>query len=76
MLAISGCIVTIDAMGTQTNIAQTIIAAQADYVLSVKRIRGNRFEDISVLFAVDEMQNFKYASFEYEKTSEQRAWPN
>ncbi len=69
MLAISGCIVTIDAMGTQTNIAQTIIAAQADYVLSVKANQGNLFEDISVLFAVDQMQNFKYASFEYEKTT-------
>lgn len=69
MLAISGCIVTIDAMGTQTNIAQTISAAQADYVLSVKENQGNLFEDISVLFAVDQVQNFKYASFEYEKTT-------
>jgi predicted transposase YbfD/YdcC len=69
MLALSGCIVTIDAMGTQTSIAQTIIAAQADYVLSVKENQGNLFEDISVLFAVDQVQNFKYASFEYEKTT-------
>ncbi len=69
MLAISGCIVTIDAMGTQTSIAQTILAAQADYVLSVKENQGNLFEDISVLFAVDQRQNFKYASFEYEKTT-------
>ncbi len=69
MLALSGCLVTIDAMGTQTSIAQTIIAAQADYVLSVKENQGNLFEDISVLFAVDQVQNFKYASFEYEKTT-------
>ena len=69
MLAISGCIVTIGAMGTQTNIAQTISAAQADYVLSVKENQGNLFEDISVLFAVNQVQNFKYASFEYEKTT-------
>ena len=69
ILAISGCIVTIDAMGTQTSIAQTIIAAQADYVLSVKENQGNLFEDISVLFAVDQRQNFKYASLEYEKTT-------
>ena len=69
LLAISGCLVTIDAMGTQTSIAQTIIAAQADYVLSVKENQGNLFEDISVLFAVDQAQNFKYASFEYEKTT-------
>jgi len=69
MLAISGCIVTIDAIGTQTNIAQIILEANADYVLSVKENQGNLFEDISVLFAIDQAQNFKYASFEYAKTT-------
>ena len=69
ILAISGCIVTIDAIGTQTHIAQTIIEAQADYVLSVKENQGHLFEDVSVLFAVDQAQNFKYASFEYAKTT-------
>ena len=68
ILSISGCIVTIDAMGTQTNIAKTILEAQADYVLSVKENQGHLFEDISVLFAVDQAQHFKYASFEYKKT--------
>jgi len=65
ILAIAGCIVTIDAIGTQTSIAQTIIEAQADYVLSVKENQGHLFEDISVLFAVDQAQGFKYASFEH-----------
>jgi predicted transposase YbfD/YdcC len=35
-LALSGCTVTIDAMGTQANIAQAIRARGADYVLAVK----------------------------------------
>ena len=65
LLAISGCIVTIDAMGTQTNIAQTIIEAEADYVLSVKENQGHLFEDISVLFAVDQAQQFKYAALQH-----------
>jgi len=65
LLALSGCIVTIDAIGTQTNIAKTIVEAEADYVLSVKENQGHLFEDISVLFAVDQAQNFKYASFEH-----------
>jgi len=69
MLAISGCIVTIDAIGTQTDIAKTIIEANADYVLSVKENQGHLYEDVAVLFAVDQAQNFKYASFEYEKTT-------
>src|SRR3989304_995578 len=34
LLDLSGCIVTIDAMGTQTLIAKTIQEANADYVLS------------------------------------------
>lgn len=35
-LALEGCIVTIDAMGTQPNIAQAIRDRGADYILSVK----------------------------------------
>jgi predicted transposase YbfD/YdcC len=62
LLAISGCIVTIDAIGTQTQIAKTIMEAQADYVLSVKENQGHLFEDISVLLAVDQAHDFKYAT--------------
>jgi predicted transposase YbfD/YdcC len=68
-LSISGCIVTIDAMGTQTDIAQTIIEAQADYVLSVKENQGHLLEDIATLFGVDQASDFKYASYEYKKTT-------
>lgn len=59
ILSIAGCIVTIDALGTQTNIAKSIVQANADYVLSVKENQGHLFEDIATLFAVDQAQNFK-----------------
>jgi len=36
MLELKGCIVTIDAMGTQKHIAQTIIDNKADYILALK----------------------------------------
>ena len=36
MLDISGCLVTIDAMGCQTEIARQIVAGGGDYVLAVK----------------------------------------
>ncbi len=36
MLEIKGCLVTIDAMGCQTEIAQQIVDAEADYCLAVK----------------------------------------
>lgn len=67
LLNLSGCIVTIDAMGTQTAIAKAIREADADYVLSVKENQGHLFEDISVLFGVDREQNFKYAALDYKK---------
>jgi predicted transposase YbfD/YdcC len=39
LLALSGCLVTIDAMGCQAEIAEKIVARGADYVLALK---GNR----------------------------------
>jgi predicted transposase YbfD/YdcC len=69
LLALAGCIVTIDAIGTQTHIAKTILEAEADYVLSVKENQGHLYEDISVLFAVDQAQHFKYVSLEYAQTT-------
>jgi len=39
-LALKGCIVTIDAMGTQTKIAEQIIDQQGDYALALKDNQG------------------------------------
>ena len=69
ILTLSGCIVTIDAIGTQTHIAKSIVEGEADYVLSVKENQGHLYEDIAVLFGVDQAQNFKYASLEYAQTT-------
>jgi len=41
VLAIKGCIVTIDAMGCQAEIAEKIIEKQADYILAVKGNQGS-----------------------------------
>jgi predicted transposase YbfD/YdcC len=51
MLALEGCIVTIDAMGCQTAIAQTIVDAQADYVLALKGNQERVAQDVAALFA-------------------------
>ena len=50
VLAISGCIVTIDAMGCQTQIAAQIVACGADYVLALKGNQGQLYEDVKLLF--------------------------
>ena len=50
ILEISDCLVTIDAMGCQTDIAQAIIHAKADYVLAVKSNQPTLFDGISWFF--------------------------
>jgi predicted transposase YbfD/YdcC len=51
VLALEGCIVTIDAMGCQTEIAETIVQRSADYVLTLKENQGKLYEDVKELFA-------------------------
>lgn len=46
MLEVSGCLVTIDAMGCQTEIAEAILEAGADYVLAVKKNQPTLYEGI------------------------------
>jgi predicted transposase YbfD/YdcC len=50
LLDLRGCIVTIDAMGCQKEIAEAIRAQEADYVLTVKGNQGTLYEDISAFF--------------------------
>lgn len=50
ILDVSGCIVTIDAMGTQTDIAKQILDQGADYVLSLKGNQGSLHDDVKQLF--------------------------
>jgi len=68
ILSIEGCIITIDAMGTQTKIAKAIIGKRADYLLSVKENQGQLYEDISWLFEYDRKNDFKDTAYDYAKT--------
>jgi predicted transposase YbfD/YdcC len=47
-LELSGCIVTIDAMGCQKNIAKEIVEADADYVLALKGNQEKAYEEVKV----------------------------
>jgi predicted transposase YbfD/YdcC len=51
ILEIQGCLVTIDAMGCQREIAQQIVKAKADYVLAVKDNQPKLHEAIHEFFA-------------------------
>ena len=50
MLEIKGCIVTIDAMGTQTEIAKKITEKEADYILALKSNQASMYEDVRLYF--------------------------
>lgn len=50
LLELSGCIVTIDAMGCQKDIAQKIREHGADYVLALKGNHGDLHEDVKIHF--------------------------
>lgn len=51
LLDVRGCLVTIDAMGCQTKIAQAIRDEHADYLLRVKENQGKLYQDIEEWFA-------------------------
>ncbi len=59
MLDLSGCIVTIDAIGCQKEIAQTIVEQGADYVLAVKENQGHLYEDLRDLFGEAEKAEWR-----------------
>lgn len=67
LLDIEGCIVTIDAMGTQTKIAKTIIDEGGDYLLSVKENQEKLYQDLVGLFSYDQQRNFQEAPYIYAK---------
>lgn len=54
LLEIKGCIVTIDAMGTQTKIAEKIIEKEADYILTVKENQPGLYSDIALYFQTEQ----------------------
>lgn len=58
-LYLAGSIVTLDAMGSQTKIAQKIIAKKADYVLALKGNQGQLHQDVREWFEWASEQQFQ-----------------
>lgn len=67
-LEVSGCIVTIDAMGCQTKIAETIVKKDADYVLALKGNHSLLHEDMVLLFDDLAQSGFKVFPCDHAKT--------
>ena len=58
ILDVAGCIVTIDAMGTQTAIAEKIVDKKADYILNLKANHPLLHEEVASFF--DKFHDEKY----------------
>jgi predicted transposase YbfD/YdcC len=69
LLEISGCIITIDAMGCQREIAKKIRAKDADYVLALKGNQGTLFDDAQRLF--DQARETDFENCDCYRTEEQ-----
>ncbi|MEH2147606.1 ISAs1 family transposase [Nostoc sp.] len=50
VLELSGCIVTIDAIGCQKEIVKLITQKDADYVITLKKNQGNLYDEVEKLF--------------------------
>ena len=64
-LAIKGCIVSIDAMGCQKEIAKQIIAKKADYLLALKGNQGSLHDDVTSFFSIAKDENFKHIEHDF-----------
>jgi predicted transposase YbfD/YdcC len=65
LLDITGCLVTMDAIGTQIEIAETIIEQGGDYLLAVKENQGQLYEDLERLFSIEEQEGFTTPGYSY-----------
>jgi predicted transposase YbfD/YdcC len=70
VLELNGCIVTIDAMGTQTQIAQLIQDAGADYCLALKGNQKYLHQDVQELFSLAESQDWRGIEHDFYRTVE------
>lgn len=68
VLELKGCIVTIDAMGCQTEVAAQIVEQKADYVLAVKGNQGELYEELQEFFATARAAQFRGVKHTYHET--------
>ena len=68
LIDLKGVIITIDAMGTQKNIATTIIDKGADYILALKGNQGNLQTEVVDFF--DKVKNPEFQRYIYQKDQE------
>jgi predicted transposase YbfD/YdcC len=71
VLDLKGCIVTIDAIGCQKEIARQVVAEGGDYVLAVKDNQPTLHQDIAAVFAAALVTNCAGLKYDLFRTQEQ-----
>ena len=69
-LVLKGCIVTMDALGCQTEVAEKIVARGGDYVLAVKENQKNLSQAIVEFFETAEALSFRNIDLKTRTTTE------
>jgi predicted transposase YbfD/YdcC len=72
LLDLTGCIITIDAMGTQHEIARRIQAQGADYVLALKANHPTLYQQVKQWFENAEASEFQGIEYSYDVRIESR----
>ena len=67
-LDINGCLITVDAMGCQVDIAELIIEQGGNYLFSLKGNQSNLHEDVELLFDDLEESDYTAYTYSYDKT--------
>ena len=70
MLEVSGCIVTIDAIGCQKSIAQLLTERGADYVLALKKNQAQLYDEVRTMFTCERESEFEHLPHDYHQTVE------
>jgi predicted transposase YbfD/YdcC len=68
LIDISGCTISIDAIGCQTKIAESIVNKKADYVLALKANQPNLLENVSGFFESELARDFRDVRHQYTRS--------
>ncbi len=70
LIDVTGAVITMDAMGTQTEIVQLIHQKQADYVVALKSNHPTLYRQIKKWFETAKLDNFSGTQVTYESRTE------
>ena len=70
LLDLTEAIITLDAMGTQRNIAAQIIEQKGDYILALKGNQGNLHQKVVTFFKQAQLKNWEGIDYSYSEKTE------